>query len=339
MIDQLETAVASSATSSASSTATDPSAAANNFFVQAWEAIKEFFSPKNLADVGIKLVIAIVLIIACHYIVKLINWSVFKGLSKTKKITKKMEAQGKKPRKPINYSVIYFIQALVRTLLYLLIFVIILAMFGLNFSGLGAILAGAIAGVSLSLQDVISSFAYGVIILTTSQFKIGDYIMLSNGIEGTVSKINLLTTEILTVPKEMIYIPNNVIGKGAVINTSTVPVRMVQVNFTVPSSSDIDQVKELAIGCALKDPLSLKSPTPNVIVTDLKDKAIVLQLRVYVNNDDFWTLGWNLNEAIAKKLREVGIIIGRGSVDVKLADQKQMSAEALQDRIEEQGNK
>lgn len=309
---------------------------AGNFFEQMWQTIKDFFTPRNVADVAFKVLIAILLIVLAHYLVKLLNWVLFKSLSRTKEARSKRKKEGKKVRGAINYSVIYFLQSLVRVVIYILVVVVILAMFGTDFTGLGTILAGAVTGISLSLQDVISSFAYGIIILTTKEYKIGDYIMVDGGPEGTITKINLLNTVITTVPKETVYIPNNVIGKASVINTSVEPVRLLTIKFNVPTASDIDKIRETLLSEAKKNKKVLTSPSPYMFINSLGDRSMEVALRMYVNNDDYWSLGWDMNEAIAKELKKIDTKIGRGELDIQIADPLVMKSEAAEQAIEEQ---
>ena len=323
-LDEVTNASSEIANSSGSSAGGESTA---DFFTRMWETIKGFFTPENIADVAFKVVIAIVLVVLCHYLVKLINLLVFKGLSRSKEVSEKNKAKGKKPRSAINYSVIYFIQALVRVILYLIVFVIILAMFGADFTGLGTILAGAVAGISLSLQDVISSFAYGVVILTTKEFKIGDYVMITSGPEGTVMRINLLTTMLITPSKEEVFIPNNVIGKASVVNVSAQETMVVRINFKVPTSSDIGEVRKIVIQAALDNPKTLKEPEPYLIVNGLEDRAMLLQLRAYVPSDHYWDLGWDLNEAIVTGLQKANIPVGRGEYTIRVADPEELKAD------------
>ena len=284
---------ATSSVGTSSGVTEQPPANASEWFAQLWESIKSFFSPANLADVAIKIVLAILLIILCHYLVKLINWSIYKGLSRTKAANKKLETKGKKLRGPVNVSIIYFVQALIRTCLYIAVFVIILAMFGLDFT-------------------------------------IGDYIMLKDGTEGTVEKVNLLTTVLITVPKERVFIPNNIIGKGSVINTSAVPVMVARVNFTVPTTADMELVRKTVLDAAKANPRTLPDPEPVLLVTGIQDHSMALQIRAYTKSESYWNLGWELNEAVVVELKKVGITVGRGDIDVHIADDRALAAERIQ---------
>lgn len=320
------------ADSAGAGTGTAETGTAQDFFLNMWETIKGFFSPENLADIAFKAAVAIVLIIVAHYLVKFINWLVFKTLSRDKK--KRKERKGKKIRPAINYSVIYFLQSLIRVIIYLITVVIILAMFGADFTGLGTILAGAVAGISLSLQDVISSFAYGIIILSTHEYKIGDYIMVQGGPEGTIKKINLLTTVITTVPCETVYIPNNVIGKASVINTSVEPVRMNTIKFKIPTATDIDLIRKTLLRAADENSLALKDPKPYMFIDSIGDRDMTVALRIYVGNDDYWELGRQMNETVVKEMQKLGVKIGKGEIDVQIADMRALRAEAFENKVD-----
>lgn len=71
-------------------------------------------------------------------------------------------------------------------------------MFNFDISSLGTILAGAVAGISLSLQSLISNFAYGVVIISSRMVKTNDYI-IGEGYEGTIKSINMLFIILETV--------------------------------------------------------------------------------------------------------------------------------------------
>ena len=297
--------------------ATAPSG--QTFLEDLWNALKSFFSLKNIAHYGLCIVFTILLVILCHFLIKFINFLVMKSLSSAKKVSKDMEKKGIKPRGSINYSVIYFIQAVVRVVIYTIMFFFILGIFGADFTAFGTILAGAVAGISLSLQDVISAFAYGIIILSVREYSIGDYIIIPDGPEGTVRLINLLTTTLVTYDGRSVYIPNNVIGKGAVINTSTEPTRRVTVDFKVPTDTSLEEVRKIVITAAVKDTRVMTDPYPVIVVNGFADDSVSFSLRVYCKNEDYWDVLFQMYETILTKLQEAGIKLGRGNINIDVS--------------------
>lgn len=305
------------------STGTGGEVTYGNFWQAMWDSIVEFFSAKNLTAIGLKLLAAILVILFAYLIVKGVNALIYHSLSNVKRISKKMAQEGLKPRKAINYSVIYFCQSLVKFLVYIIAFFIVLGIFGADFSSFGTILAGAVAGISLSLQDLISSFAYGVVILTAQEFSIGDYVMIVGGPEGTVKLITLLYTVLVTVDGSRIYIPNSVVGKSAVSNTSTEPVRRVDINFAIPNSERMDDIRKVLIDAALTDKRTLKSPAPYLAVVSFAVDSTNVSLRVFTKNEDYWDMLFAMNEKVFTVLQQSGAKIGRNSFSVSLADKSE----------------
>ncbi|HHI82244.1 MAG TPA: mechanosensitive ion channel family protein, partial [Rhizobiales bacterium] len=125
-----------------------------------------------------------------------------------------------------------------------------LSVAGLDFSKL-AIVAGALSvGIGFGLQSVVSNFVSGLILLAERPIRIGDWIVVS-GKEGTVSKINVRSTEILTFDRCSVIIPNSNLISEVVENWSHgSPVGRIKVNVGVSYDADPEQVREILLACA-----------------------------------------------------------------------------------------
>ena len=75
---------------------------------------------------------------------------------------------------------------------------------GLGIGGIAIALAG---------QQALSNLIGTVIILLDRPFKIGDYIVLGNGIQGSVSEIGLRSTRILTLNGLLVSVPNSKVAE------------------------------------------------------------------------------------------------------------------------------
>ena len=103
-------------------------------------------------------------------------------------------------------SVKSFIISTIKIVLYFALVLIFLAILRVELSGFAQIFSSAILAIGLSLQDVISNFASGIIILTSRPFVTGDYIKIENeGVEGSVKDVRFLVTT-LEDPKPVCYV-------------------------------------------------------------------------------------------------------------------------------------
>ncbi len=295
------------------------------FFQQMWDTIVATFSGQSGVDYTLRIVASVLIVVIAHYLIKLINYILFKSLSRAKN-RKRKGFLGRKKRKPMNLSVIYFINSLVRVFIYLVAFLIIVSLFGVDFTGFGAILAGAIAGISLSLQDVISSFAYGVIIIASNEFSVGDWIILTGGVQGTVKRIDLLSTILVTGDGSLVYIPNNVVGKGSITNTTSEAVRQLVINLSVPFDSDLKTARAILLEEARRDEKTMRSPEPVVVITGFGDYSTAISLRLFCANKDYWSIANALYDRIYDRFRAAGLKLGRGTAEVRLADPTALQA-------------
>ncbi len=83
----------------------------------------------------------------------------------------------------------HFVDSMVKFGLYILLIIIIAGNLGIELSSITVLFASAGVGVSLALQDFITNFAGGIMILLLRPFTVGDYIIEdTNKNEGTVKR-------------------------------------------------------------------------------------------------------------------------------------------------------
>lgn len=146
---------------------------------------------------------------------------------------------------------------------------------------LGLLGVGGLA-VGLALQDTLSNLFAGVHLLIEEPFKVGDFIRLSTGEEGTVTDIGWRTTRLLMGTNNLIVIPNNKITTTNLINHA-LPAAwlMTEIDVVTRQDADVDLIRKLALEAAAESELVLKAPAPVFLVdpgmlpTHLQCKLIV----------------------------------------------------------------
>ena len=146
-------------------------------------------------------------------------------------------------KREIDITVIKFLESLISTgLKVLLALTILVGYWGIELTGLTAILTSAGVAIGLALQGSLSNFAGGFIILLIRPFKVGDYI--ETGIyAGTVEQIGLFYTQLATIDNKLILIPNGTLSNGSLINYSAKENRRVDMTFSVGYENDVIKVK------------------------------------------------------------------------------------------------
>jgi small conductance mechanosensitive channel len=145
-----------------------------------------------------------------------------------------------------------------------------------QFADVTAFLAGlGILGftVGFALQDVMKNFAAGVLLLLQKPFRIGDNISVA-GFDGTVTAIDLRSTEIRTFDGRTVIVPNADVLNDAIINFTRSVNRRVELPVGVAYGSDLEQVQKLAMDAVGQVPGLLSDPAPQVVFRNFGDSSI-----------------------------------------------------------------
>lgn len=186
---------------------------------------------------------------------------------------------------------------------------------GISSASIIAILGSAGLALGLSLQNQLSNFAGGIVILALKPFKVGDYISCG-GQEGTVSAIGLIYTTLYTADNRQITLPNGSLSNSSVVNVTAQKMRRLDMKVGIGYESDLKLAKEILRDLFLNHPLVQRKEEVNVFVDDLGDSAVMLGARGWVNTGDYWNVKWELTEKIKLTFDEAGIEIPYQQVDI-----------------------
>lgn len=249
----------------------------------AWTAIGNFF--KNLLDAIVKVLptlgIAILVLIIGLILTKLSVKLLSKGLSKTK----------------LEVTVVKFTSQVLKIALYVLLFTIVLSILGIPATSLITVIGTAGVAIGLALKDSLSNVAGGFLLLLTSPFKIGDYI-ISNGVEGTVAQISILHTRLDSVTNQAIFIPNGQVVNAVVVNNSENDIRRVDFKFSISYNDDYGKARDIIMNVLTSHPMALKTPEPLVRMSEHGSSAIVITARVWTKTENYWDVNFDVIEQV-----------------------------------------
>lgn len=217
----------------------------------------------------------------------------------------------------LELSLSKFIISLVNIALSIILIVITIGLLGINTTSFLAIFASAGLAVGMALSGTLQNFAGGVLILFLKPYKIGDFVE-AQGYSGTVKEISLFSTLINTIDNKMVIIPNGSLSTGIINNYSKESTRRVEWIVGVAYGTDYDVIKELLGKIINENDQILKDKEIFIALHTLADSSVNIVVRAWVNSDDYWSVYFNVNEQVYKRLNEAGINIPFPQMDVHL---------------------
>ena len=190
-------------------------------------------------------------------------------------------------------------------------FFISLQMVGVNLTSL-SFLAGAVGvGFGFGLQNIISNFISGLIILAERPIAIGDRVEIG-GVAGQVKEISLRSTTVVTNDNMAIIVPNADFITQRVTNWSYEDPRVrFRIPFGVAYGTDLAKLRKLMLEVADEHPKALKDPKAELFFAGFGDSSLNFELGVWSSESTISPRRFrsDLFFAIEKKLRESGIEI------------------------------
>ncbi len=220
-----------------------------------------------------------------------------------------------------------FLYSLIRVSLKVILVVLVITQLGVKTSSLVAVLASAGIAIGLALQGSLSNFAGGILIFVFKPFKVGDFIS-AQGIDGTVKEISIFTTKLTTFGNQIAIVPNGPLSNNNIVNYNAESIRRDKINVGIGYESDIKIAKQILLDICSENVTILKEPAPEVYVDSLGDSSVVLTLRFWAKNEDFWGAHFHTIEALKNRFDESGIKIPFPQMEVhttSLATQSELT--------------
>jgi len=171
--------------------------------------------------------------------------------------------------------------------------------------------------IAFALQDSLSNFASGLMILFFRPFDEGDVIE-AGGVSGKVQSMNLVSTTVLTFDNKRMVVPNNKIWNDVITNATGVTERRVDMEFGIGYDDDIDKAHDILVDIISSHAKVLKEPEPTIRMHALADSSVNFIARPWARTADYWEVYWDVTKAVKRRFDEAGIGIPFPQRDVHL---------------------
>lgn len=250
-----------------------------------------------------KIIRAVVLIVVCLAVIKIILFLFDKLVKKVK----------------LNPLICKILRIAVKILLLFVSLIIVLGSFGISVSSLVAALSVVGVAFSLAIQGFLSNVFGGIQIISNQPFHIGDYVD-AGGESGIVREVGLFYTKLDTPDKKLIRIPNSIIANSNITNYSSAANRRVDITVTASYDDDVEKVKTVLLQLVEAHPMVLKGEEldPVVHVNSYNPNDVSYIIRAWSSNDNYWTVYFDIMDSIKPTFDKNGITITYPHVNVHM---------------------
>lgn len=263
-----------------------------------WKAILDTIVNWAL-NTGIKLIIAVILLFISF---KIINW-----------IGKKIEKSPEKGK--MDKTIAKVLAYIFKLGMKIVVAICLVGYVGIDTSGLAALVTSFGVCIGLAVNGAVSNLAGGVVIILTRPFRVDDFIE-AQGHSGVVEDIHITCTRVRTGDNKVVYIPNGPLSSGTIVNYSEKDTRRVDFTFSIGYGDDFEKAKQIITDICSAHELVLKDQPIFVRVGAHGASSIDLVTRVWVNSGDYWTVNFDIIEAVKTAFDKEGIEIPFNQLDV-----------------------
>ncbi len=222
-------------------------------------------------------------------------------------------------RSKLDQAINSFIRSGIKVTLWIITIITVAEKLGVQMTSLVALVGVAGLALSLSIQGLLSNLFSGITTLTTKPFSSGDVVEVG-GVSGTVIKVELFYTTMVTGDNKLIYIPNSQVASAKIINYTREKNRRVDLTFCVSYEADTEAVKTALMDAVRADKRALEDPAPFVGLLAYKQSSIEYALRVWTKKEDCGDIQFALNESVRAIFKERGIDMSYDHLNVHIVN-------------------
>ena len=187
----------------------------------------------------------------------------------------------------------------------------------INIGPVLAVIGAAGFVIAFALQNSLSNFASGILMLIYRPFDTGDFVNVA-GTVGKVESMNLLSTQLRTPDNQLVIVPNNSVWGDVITNITGITQRRVDMVFGIGYDDDIDKAQKILEEIVTGHELVLKEPEAVVKLHELGDSSVNFICRPWVTPDNYWTVYWDMTREVKRRFDAEGVSIPFPQRDVHI---------------------
>jgi len=209
--------------------------------------------------------------------------------------------------KLLTKELIGWIVKALKILIFILGAAAVLELWGIK---IGPIIAGlGLVGVAVALgaQDLFKNLISGILVLVEKRFKVGDWIIVEDIIEGIVERIGFRSTVVRKFDKSLAIIPNFQFAENAVINVSATTNWIISWVITLQYNTTVEQLKKVRdeIEKYITTHKDYKTSLGHAVRVDkFSDSSIDMYIRCFTVTDD-WDEWLKVKERLAIEIKQI----------------------------------
>jgi small conductance mechanosensitive channel len=200
------------------------------------------------------------------------------------------------------------LSSLVKYLILAIAAIAALERFGVQTASIIAVLGAAGLAIGLALQGALSNLASGFLLLFFKPIKTQEYVDIGSA-AGTVEEVGLFRTILSTHDGIYVSVPNNDVWSNRIQNYTRNDTRRFDVEIGIGYDDNVDRALDLLTDYLANDERVLKDPNHEVMVKSLGGSSVNINLRGWVNKDDFFPVQFDINRYCKELLEKEGFSI------------------------------
>jgi small conductance mechanosensitive channel len=160
--------------------------------------------------------------------------------------------------------------------------------------------------IGFAVKDVAANVISGIFILLDQPFMPGDYVQIGDH-SGTVEKISLRSTQLVTLDGPVVTIPNNKMATEPTTNYTVATIRRMEIIVSVPKDSDLSPALQVLHDVAQSEDRLEEDKDITLLVDGIGDYAVDLKLRCHVPQELWEQVRSDLRRRIVEEFQRRGL--------------------------------